>query len=131
MTELTSKVPDTITTWNAEAFAISNQTGLGISPLVQLTVKKDMFVSLELPYSVIFGEAVTITPLVFYFGDKKEIVVCISMQESNLIFHLRISLYCVLIFLCIRVQCMHLCSSWNWSVFFLNFPEANRATILL
>ena len=131
MTELTSKVPDTITTWNAEAFAISNQTGLGISPLVQLTVKKDMFVSLELPYCVIFGEAVTITPLVFYFGDEKEIVVCVSMQESNLVFHLRISLYCVLTFLCIRLQCMQLCSSWNWSVFFLNFPEANRATMLL
>jgi CD109 antigen len=65
-------VPDTITTWNAEAFAINSNRGLGISPLVELTVKKDLFVSLELPYSIIFKETVTVTPVVFYFGGKRD-----------------------------------------------------------
>jgi len=74
--EIPSEVPDTITTWNAEAFAINRRTGLGISTLTELTVKKDLFVSLELPYSVIFGEIVTITPIVFYFGKRNSVVVC-------------------------------------------------------
>ena len=73
--ELKSEVPDTITTWNAEAFAISRDVGLGISPITELTVKKDLFVSLELPYNIIFAESVTITPLVFYFGSEEFIQV--------------------------------------------------------
>ena len=68
-------VPDTITTWNAEAFAINNDRGLGISPLAELTVKKDLFVSLELPYSIIFKETVTVTPIVFYFGGESDTIV--------------------------------------------------------
>ena len=35
-----SVVLDTITTWNAEAFAINRESGLGISPVTQLTVRK-------------------------------------------------------------------------------------------
>lgn len=71
LTTTDSTVPDTITTWVGEAFALSRQTGLGISPQAQLTVIKPFFVSLELPFSVNFGEAVTVTPLVFYFGTGR------------------------------------------------------------
>ena len=74
-----SEVPDTITTWNAEAFAISGLTGLGISPLTELVVKKDVFVSLELPYSIIFQETVTVTPIVFNFGRRQDINVSIGI----------------------------------------------------
>ena len=70
-----STVPDTITTWNAEAIAINQANGLGISPLTQLVVKKELFVSLELPYSIIFGEIVTVTPLVLYFGRERNALV--------------------------------------------------------
>ena len=70
-----STVPDTITTWNAEAIAINQASGLGISPLAQLVVKKELFVSLELPYSIIFGEIVTVTPLVLYFGRERNALV--------------------------------------------------------
>ena len=61
-----------MTTWSAEAFAINNNRGLGISPLVELTVKKDLFVSLELPDCIIYKETVTVTPTVFYFGVENE-----------------------------------------------------------
>lgn len=70
-----SEVPDTITTWNAEAIAINKETGIGISPLTQLVVKKDVFVSLELPFSIIFEETVTITPIVFNFGSNANAIV--------------------------------------------------------
>ena len=38
-----SVVLDTITTLNAEAFVINRESGLGISPVTQLTVRKDLF----------------------------------------------------------------------------------------
>ena len=59
--------PDTITKWTAEAFALSPSTGVGISPLAYLTVKKLLFVSLELPYSLNWGETVRLVPLIFNF----------------------------------------------------------------
>ena len=60
-----TEVPDTLTTWFTEAYGLHPTTGLGIALQTQLTVVKQFFVSLELPYSVNFGEAVIITPLVF------------------------------------------------------------------
>ena len=62
---MNTEVPDTLTTWFSEAYALHSTTGLGIARQTQLTVVKPFFVSLELPFSVNFGEAVTITPLVF------------------------------------------------------------------
>ena len=70
-----SVVLDTITTWNAEAFAINRESQLGISLVTQLTVRKDLFVSLELPFSINFQETVTVTPLVFYFGTNNSVTV--------------------------------------------------------
>ena len=58
-------VPDTITTWTAEAVALSSDKGLGVSPEASLIVKKALFASLELPYSLNWGETLKITPLVF------------------------------------------------------------------
>ncbi len=76
-----STVPDTITSWVGEAIALHRSTGLGISPQTQLTVSKPFFVSLELPFSVNFGEMVTVIPLVFNFGGKSNagIKVCIEV----------------------------------------------------
>ena len=62
---MNTEVPDTLTTWFAEAYGLHATAGLGIARQAQLTVVKQFFVSLELPFSVNFGEAVTITPLVF------------------------------------------------------------------
>lgn len=72
---LNSIAPDTITTWLGEAYSLSKGAGLGISRQSQITVSKPFFVSLELPFSVNFGETVTITPLVFFFGLRASTVV--------------------------------------------------------
>ena len=58
-------MPDTITTWTAEAVALSSDKGLGVSPEASLIVKKALFASLELPYSLNWDETLKITPLVF------------------------------------------------------------------
>ena len=67
-------VPDTITSWVAEAFSFSQRNGLGISPPTTLTVVKPFFISLELPFSVNFEEEVSIAVLIFNFDSKNVIV---------------------------------------------------------
>lgn len=64
---LAVKVPDTITSWVASAFALSNSSGLGISEPTSLKVFQPFFVSLTLPYSVIRGEEVSLIASVFNY----------------------------------------------------------------
>ena len=66
--------PDTITTWHGEAVALSKREGIGFSELTPLTVYKPFFVSLELPYSVNYGESVIIKPVLFNFWDNEATV---------------------------------------------------------
>ena len=63
-------VPDTITTWYASGFAVSAQTGLGIANPAEIRGFKALFISMNLPYSVIRGEIVTLPIVVFnYLSD--------------------------------------------------------------
>ncbi|XP_045929801.1 alpha-2-macroglobulin-like [Micropterus dolomieu] len=48
-------VPDTITTWETEAFCLSPQ-GFGLAPREVITVFQPFFLELSLPYSIIRGE---------------------------------------------------------------------------
>ena len=65
-----AKVPDTITSWIASAFAMSDSAGLGISKPTSLKVFQSFFVSLTRPYSVIRGEEVSIIATVFNYESK-------------------------------------------------------------
>ena len=65
-----AKVPDTITSWIASAFAMSDASGLGVSKPTSLKVFQPFFVSLTLPYSVIRGEEVSIITTVFNYEKK-------------------------------------------------------------
>lgn len=73
-----AKVPDTITTWVASAFAMSDSAGLGISQSTSLKVFQPFFVSLTLPYSVIRGEEVSIIAAVFNYESK-----CLTVSATN------------------------------------------------
>uniref|UniRef100_A0A5F9CT93 Alpha-2-macroglobulin n=1 Tax=Oryctolagus cuniculus TaxID=9986 RepID=A0A5F9CT93_RABIT len=70
MAEVEATVPDTITEWKAEALCLSNDTGLGLSPIASLRAFKPFFVELTLPYSVIRGEAFTLTATVLNYLPK-------------------------------------------------------------
>ena len=84
MLSIDSIVPDTITSWVAEAFAFSATNGLGIAAQSSLTVAKPFFVSLELPFSVNYEEEVTIIPLVFNLLSNR-VTVCTSHYLSLLV----------------------------------------------
>ncbi|XP_060799864.1 alpha-2-macroglobulin-like isoform X2 [Neoarius graeffei] len=69
-------VPDTITTWETEAFCVSS-VGLGLAPPVQLTVFQPFFLELSLPYSIIRGEIFELKATVFNYLSK-----CIKVKVT-------------------------------------------------
>ncbi|XP_065060175.1 alpha-1-macroglobulin-like isoform X3 [Rhopilema esculentum] len=76
------KVPDTITTWYASGFAISGKDGLGVANPAEIRGFKAVFVSVNLPYSVIRGELVTI-PVVAFNYLSSCLNVRISLKRSK------------------------------------------------
>ncbi|XP_026138197.1 alpha-2-macroglobulin-like isoform X3 [Carassius auratus] len=62
-------VPDTISTWETEAFCLSSK-GLGLAPPAQLTVFQPFFLELSLPYSIIRGEIFELKATVFNYLSK-------------------------------------------------------------
>ncbi|KAL7831783.1 hypothetical protein AOLI_G00293310 [Acnodon oligacanthus] len=62
-------VPDTITTWEADAFCLSSE-GLGVAPPAQLRVFQPFFLELSLPYSIIRGEEFELKATVFNYLSK-------------------------------------------------------------
>ncbi|KAB5550295.1 hypothetical protein PHYPO_G00052190 [Pangasianodon hypophthalmus] len=67
--QLPVTVPDTITTWETEAFCVSSR-GLGLAPPVQLTVFQPFFLELSLPYSIVRGEVFELKATVFNYLSK-------------------------------------------------------------
>ncbi|XP_038817302.1 alpha-2-macroglobulin-like isoform X1 [Salvelinus namaycush] len=62
-------VPDTITTWETEAFCLA-PGGFGLAPPVKLTVFQPFFLELTLPYSIIRGEHFELKATVFNYLSK-------------------------------------------------------------
>uniref|UniRef100_A0A8C9XGA6 Alpha-2-macroglobulin-like n=1 Tax=Sander lucioperca TaxID=283035 RepID=A0A8C9XGA6_SANLU len=88
-------VPDTITTWETEAFCLSPQ-GFGLAPRKNITVFQPFFLELSLPYSIIRGEhfelkattfnyltsCIMITPSTPLSGDQYTSCLCDSERKT-------------------------------------------------
>ncbi|XP_053279686.1 alpha-2-macroglobulin [Pleuronectes platessa] len=59
-------VPDTITTWETEAFCLSPQ-GFGLAPRKEITVFQPFFLELTMPYSIIRGEHFELKATIFNY----------------------------------------------------------------
>lgn len=70
------EVPDTITTWETEAFCLSPQ-GFGLAPRENLKVFQPFFLELSMPYSIIRGENFELKATVFSYLSK-----CIMVMFS-------------------------------------------------
>ncbi|XP_067308330.1 alpha-2-macroglobulin-like protein 1 isoform X1 [Pseudorasbora parva] len=68
-TQVPLTVPDTITTWETEAFCLSSK-GFGLAPPALLTVFQPFFLELSLPYSIIRGESFDLKATVFSYLSK-------------------------------------------------------------
>uniref|UniRef100_A0A4W4F1F1 Uncharacterized protein n=1 Tax=Electrophorus electricus TaxID=8005 RepID=A0A4W4F1F1_ELEEL len=75
-------VPDTITTWETEAFCLSPQ-GLGLAPPAELTVFQPFFLELSLPYSIIRGEIFELKATVFNYLPKCIMVLNVTPAPST------------------------------------------------
>ncbi|KAL1004890.1 hypothetical protein UPYG_G00051870 [Umbra pygmaea] len=65
-TKVSLTVPDTITSWETEAFCLAPE-GFGLAPPVELTVFQPFFLELSLPYSIIRGERFELKATVFNY----------------------------------------------------------------
>ncbi|CAM4320964.1 unnamed protein product [Leuciscus chuanchicus] len=68
-TQVPLTVPDTITTWETEAFCLSSK-GFGLAPPALLTVFQPFFLELSLPYSIVRGEYFELKATVFSYLSK-------------------------------------------------------------
>ncbi|XP_066867408.1 CD109 antigen isoform X2 [Kogia breviceps] len=77
-------VPDSITSWVATAFVISEDLGLGLTTTpVELQSFQPFFISLNLPYSVIRGEEFALEVTIFnYLKDATEVTVIIEKSDA-------------------------------------------------
>ncbi|XP_017551199.1 CD109 antigen isoform X2 [Pygocentrus nattereri] len=82
-TVLPLTVPDTMTSWVATAFVISENLGMGISAPVELEVFKDFFLSLNLPAYIIRGELLLLEVSLFNYMDW-DLEVLVMVQESSM-----------------------------------------------
>uniref|UniRef100_A0A8D3CJN8 Si:ch211-212c13.8 n=1 Tax=Scophthalmus maximus TaxID=52904 RepID=A0A8D3CJN8_SCOMX len=74
-------VPDTITTWETEAFCLSPQ-GFGLAPRKEITVFQPFFLELTLPYSIIRGEHFELKATTFNYMSSC-IMVTVTPEPSS------------------------------------------------
>ncbi|XP_039980771.1 CD109 antigen isoform X2 [Xiphias gladius] len=81
--EVTLTVPDSITTWTATAFVMSENLGLGIVERpAELTVFQDFFLSLNLPAHVVRGEELLLEIILFNYLPQ-DLAVTVIVAESD------------------------------------------------
>ncbi|XP_050996794.1 CD109 antigen [Acomys russatus] len=77
-------VPDSITSWVASAFVISEDLGLGLTTVpAEFQAFQPFFIYLNLPYSVIRGEEFALEVTIFnYLKDATKVIVLIEDSSS-------------------------------------------------
>ncbi|XP_039465735.1 alpha-2-macroglobulin-like isoform X1 [Oreochromis aureus] len=75
-------VPDTITTWETEAFCLSSQ-GFGLAPRKEVKVFQPFFLELTMPYSIIRGEHFELKATVFSYLTSCIMVTVFATPSSD------------------------------------------------
>ncbi|KAF4070367.1 hypothetical protein AMELA_G00284800 [Ameiurus melas] len=110
--ELSKTVPDSITTWQADAFCTS-PIGFGVAPKTELTAFQPFFVSLTMPSSVIRREVFTLKATVFNYLQTC-MMVNVSLANSNQFSAQKCNI-------CSYVRC--LCADESWTVSWTITPQ--------
>ncbi|XP_069783449.1 complement C3-like isoform X2 [Narcine bancroftii] len=69
--ELTDYLKDSITTWEIQAVSVSPNEGVCIAQPYEITVLKDFFIDLRLPYSAVRNEQVEIRAILYNYHDEE------------------------------------------------------------
>ncbi|KAK2903268.1 hypothetical protein Q8A67_007981 [Cirrhinus molitorella] len=75
-------LPHSITTWEIQALSLSSSHGFCVAEPVDLTVFKQLFISLRLPYSVKRFEQLSIVAVIYNYG-KMERELVVQMQQVD------------------------------------------------
>lgn len=77
-------MPDSITTWVAEAVALSEKKGLALGKRAELRTFKRFFVDFTLPYSLIRGEQTKVPLTVYnYLPTCSEVRVFLKVADGH------------------------------------------------
>ncbi|XP_029959664.1 complement C4-B [Salarias fasciatus] len=76
------RLPDSITTWEIQVVTISAATGFCVVKPIDVKVFQTSFVSLRLPYSVKKYEQLSISPVVYNYGDEA-LEVAVNMEQTE------------------------------------------------
>ncbi|XP_012718029.2 complement C4-B isoform X1 [Fundulus heteroclitus] len=75
-------LPDSITTWEIQVVTLSPETGLCVVKPYEIKAFKESFVSLRLPYSVKKFEQLSISPVIYNYGER-DLRVAVHMEQTE------------------------------------------------
>uniref|UniRef100_H3DM71 Anaphylatoxin-like domain-containing protein n=1 Tax=Tetraodon nigroviridis TaxID=99883 RepID=H3DM71_TETNG len=75
-------LPDSITTWELQVITLSAATGFCVVEPTEIRAFREAFVSLRLPYSVRKYEYLTITPVIYNYGDSM-LQLAVHMEQNE------------------------------------------------
>uniref|UniRef100_A0A3Q2CNM6 Complement C4B (Chido/Rodgers blood group) n=1 Tax=Cyprinodon variegatus TaxID=28743 RepID=A0A3Q2CNM6_CYPVA len=73
-------LPDSITTWEIQVITLSPETGLCVVKPLEIRAFKETFVSLRLPYSVKKFEQLSISPVIYNYGERN-LTLAVHMEQ--------------------------------------------------
>ncbi|KAF3839878.1 hypothetical protein F7725_018595 [Dissostichus mawsoni] len=75
-------LPDSITTWEIQVVTLSAATGFCVIKPSEVRAFKSVFVSLRMPYSVKKYEQLSISPVIYNYGDDK-LQLAVHMEQTE------------------------------------------------
>ena len=83
-TSQTVTFPDSITSWSLQAVGVSATSGMCVATPSNVTVFKEFFLQLDMPYYVVNGEQVEIEATLYNYGDEE-----LTVGETALLLSIR------------------------------------------
>ncbi|XP_056141654.1 complement C4-B [Lampris incognitus] len=75
-------LPDSITTWEIQAVAVSATHGFCVAEPHEIKAFKEVFVSLKLPYTVKKYEQISIAPVIYNYGENEHVQLAVHMEQT-------------------------------------------------
>ncbi|XP_059409012.1 complement C3-like [Carassius carassius] len=77
------RLKDSITTWQITAISLSKNLGMCVADPFEITVKKDFFINLKMPYSAVRNEQLEIKAVLHNYSNRKLKTVHIRFKTSE------------------------------------------------
>ncbi|XP_073700483.1 complement C3-like [Garra rufa] len=82
-TFISETIKDSITTWQITAISLSNTHGMCVADPYEMTVRKDFFIDLKMPYSAVRNEQLEIKAVLYNYSEEKLTRVNVRFRTSE------------------------------------------------